>query len=74
MASARAPRWRRVLHVVAPWLFKMCPGQNYHWRWDRFCWCRVCEFDADWHGGVLVFKTGEEVHREIAIRMANRPY
>lgn len=61
LASACAPRWRRIIHKVAPFLFKQCPGKNYHWCWDRLCYCRVCEHDSDWEGGILDFKTGEEL-------------
>ena len=55
MASARTPWWRRFLHRVTPFLFKKCPGDNYHWRWDKRCYCRVGEYHADWHGGVYNF-------------------
>ncbi len=37
--STRAPNWRRFLQTHAPFLFKRCRGGNYHWRWDRLCFC-----------------------------------
>ena len=67
MAGACAPRWRRILRRVIPSLFKQCPDKNYHWCWDRLCYCRVCEHNGDWEGGVLDFRTGEElIPREYA--------
>ena len=39
MAGARAPWWRRWLVKWLPFLFKSCPGGNYHWRWHRWCSC-----------------------------------
>lgn len=61
--SQYEPKWRRWLRRVCPWLFWYCPGQNYHWRWNRrICYCRVgtwCQVSArtvtvTWRGGVWV--------------------
>ncbi len=40
-ASARAPLWKMWLRKYAPFLFRKCPGYNFHWAWDRVCVC--CE-------------------------------
>lgn len=62
MASGYAPRWRRLLFKVAPWLFWVCPSGNHHWRWDnQVCYCREGENGAGWSGGVWV--RGVEMHR-----------
>lgn len=39
MASGYSPLWRRILHKTMPFLFRLCPEFNYHWRWDRMCHC-----------------------------------
>jgi len=39
MASARESFKRRLFRLGFPFLFKMCPQQNYHWFRDRFCFC-----------------------------------
>ncbi len=61
MSSCRSSTWRRFLHRWTPFLFKVCPGGNYHWRWDRYCFCRRHEHCGDWHGGVWHFKEQREV-------------
>jgi len=55
MSSAYSPWGRRFLQRYCPFLFKKCHGENYHWRWDRECHCRVNEYTADWNGGVYYF-------------------
>jgi hypothetical protein len=62
--SAYSPRWRRFLQRRVPWLFKRCPVGNYHWRWDRFCYCRARCHTVAWHGGILDFKTGKEIRED----------
>lgn len=37
--SSYSPWWRRFLQRHAPWLFTVCLGRNYHWRWDATCRC-----------------------------------
>lgn len=39
MASGYSPRWRRLLQKHTPFLFKVCPEGNYHWFWDKTCYC-----------------------------------
>jgi hypothetical protein len=46
MASCRSPKWRTLLHRLAPWLFSTCPGYNRHWRWDKYCCCVSSENGA----------------------------
>lgn len=64
MASGYAPLWRRLLHKTP--LFKRQRCGNYHWRWDRLCFCMVGEHcvtkvpELSWHGGILDLKTGAE--------------
>jgi len=42
--------WRQFLQ-------KKCPADNYHWKWDRLCFC---------HGGrILDLKTGVEYRRHV---------
>jgi len=55
MASSRAPRWKCILRRFAPYLFKICPAGNYHWRWDTVCYCMMNEYSGD-KGGLYVFK------------------
>lgn len=64
MASAYSKWRRRALYKVAPFLFKKCPADNYHWFWHRLCFCRVgehivCEKNP-WHGGIYDFKNCRE--------------
>ena len=33
------PRWMRALRRIAPWLFRKCPGHNWHWRSHDYCHC-----------------------------------
>lgn len=58
--SGYTPRWRRWLQRRAPWLFRVPPCGNWHWRWDRWCYCRVYCHTLDWHGGVMDLRTGRE--------------
>jgi hypothetical protein len=45
--------------MVAPFLFRRCPGGNFHWNTDRLCYCRSGEYSKDWSGGILDLQTGE---------------
>ncbi len=61
MASGYSPWYKRKILYHIPGLFKKCPGSNYHWFWDRLCWCRWGEYDGSkWHGGIYDFRTGNE--------------
>ena len=48
---------------ILPFLFKKCPAGNYHWRWDKYCYCMMNEYGGlnDWHGGIYSFKTRSEI-------------
>jgi hypothetical protein len=59
MSSAYSPSWKRLLYKV-PFLFKICPEGNYHWKWDRLCFCRCHEYCGDWHGGIWDMKLKKE--------------
>jgi len=68
MVSAYTPPWRRFLHRFAgKLLFKKCPDGNFHWKWDRLCYCRLNEHCVSknpkfcWHGGIYDFKTKEQL-------------
>lgn len=61
MASGRSSAFRRLLYKV-PKLFKKCPGGNYHWFWDRLCFCSIGEHFGDFHGGIWDFKLKREYH------------
>lgn len=68
MASGYSPWWRRQLYKI-PGLFKKCPGGNYHWFWDRLCFCSIGESfstsdvpSGSWHGGIWDFKLKREYH------------
>jgi hypothetical protein len=63
VSSSYSPSWRRFLYRFLPLLWKKCPEGNYHWRWDRLCFCRENEHGNGWHGGIYDFKTGDEYHR-----------
>ena len=39
--SAKTPNWKRVLILFIPFLFKICPEKNYHWRWNYKCYCGI---------------------------------
>jgi len=39
--SKKASWFRRLLHKYAGFLFIVCPWGNYHWRWEKECWCGV---------------------------------
>lgn len=43
MSSKYSSRWHRILHKYAKFLFKICGDGNYHWRFDRLCFCRENE-------------------------------
>ena len=64
MASSFSPFYMRILHRFLPCLFRRCIGKNYHWRWDRICWCCVGEHfqigDKHFHGGIYDMKTQRE--------------
>lgn len=59
--SGYSPWWRRFLQKYAPFLFKKCPQQNCHWRWDDRCFCGIGCYSSNWHGGVYDFKTKREI-------------
>jgi hypothetical protein len=61
MASRYSKWYMRLLYKVLPFLFKKCHGGNYHWFWERYCFCREHEYTCDldpWYGGVYDFKYG----------------
>jgi len=60
MASGYAPWFKRKILFRTP-LYKRCPGGNYHFFRDTHCFCRVNEYTSDWHGGIYLFETGEEL-------------
>lgn len=66
MASSYAPAWRRWLHSHAPFLFRVCPGRNYHWAWERICRCCVNECFEGHRGGAYDLWTGQEIEKEAA--------
>jgi len=37
--SRYSPSWRRWLQRHCKFLFSVCPGRNYHWRWELICHC-----------------------------------
>ena len=59
MASCYSPWWKRILHHTP--LFKLGPCENMHWRWHRYCYCRVGEHGGGFDGGIADMKTGEEI-------------
>jgi hypothetical protein len=61
MAGASTTRWQRFKFKYFKFLYKKCPEGNFHSKSDQLCWCRINECSGDWHGGVLVFETGEEL-------------
>ena len=54
MSSAYSPKWKRILIKVAPFMFHKCPEWNYHWRWDRLCFC------SNNNDKITDLKTGKE--------------
>ncbi len=62
MASSYSPIWKRWLYKTP--LCKKCPGGNYHFFTDTHCFCRVNEYHENWHGGIYLFETGEELELE----------
>ncbi len=60
MSSGYSPVWRRVLHKI-PFLFRKCPGHNYHWFWDKLCHCEMDTYIGGWGhcGPVWVHRKGE---------------
>ena len=61
MAGASTSKWQRFKFKYLKFLYKKCPEGNFHKKSDELCWCRIDEHCGYWHGGVLVFKTGEEL-------------
>lgn len=72
MSSGHSPWWRRFLQKYLKFLFIVCPEGNYHWRWDKFCFCCSCNespiyvycsgnliFRGHWH------KIGERCNWEV---------
>ena len=59
MASCYTLWHRKLLHNI-PGLFKKCPEGNYHWFWDRLCFCRLGEHSSDHHGGLWDLKLKQE--------------
>ena len=55
MSSGYSPLYRRLLHKWLPFLFKKCPGGNYHWRWDKICYCMFNEYRGG-KGGIYDFR------------------
>ena len=39
MSSGYSPIWRRILFKIAPFIFSVCKEGNWHWRWDKKCFC-----------------------------------
>jgi len=60
MSSGYSPLWKRTLIKTLPFLFKKCRAGNYHWFWDRLCFCGRHECCGSWHGGIYDIKTGKE--------------
>ena len=55
MSSSYSPLYKRILYKIAPFLFKRCFAGNYHWRWDRICYCMVHERTGQL-GGIYDFR------------------
>lgn len=60
MSSGYSPKWRRLLQKYTPFLFKKCPAGNYHWFFDRLCFCRYGEHTDLFHGGIYDMKRKKE--------------
>lgn len=39
MSSSYSPWWKRKIFYKIPFLFKKCSEGNYHWFWERVCFC-----------------------------------
>ena len=64
MGSCYSPWFfRKVLYKI-PRLFKVGPCGNYHWTWDRMCYCMTHEYCGD-DGGVYDFKYKHWIRGEI---------
>ena len=55
MSSGYSAWWKRKILYKIPKLFKLCPNGNYHWGWDRMCYCMYNEYHGK-EGGVYDFK------------------
>jgi hypothetical protein len=64
MGSSYSPWIYRKLLYHIPGLFRRCPEGNYHWRWDRLCYCmqgaNVSLEGKQFHGGIYDLKRGVE--------------
>jgi len=70
--SGYTPKWQRVLRKYFPTLFKQCIGKNFHWRWEKWCFCCLNECYAycspvlkrklNWRGGVYSFFADTEIY------------
>lgn len=56
MASTKTPKKIILLHKIVPFLFKTCDGGNWHWKWDRLCFC---QYNENGHK-IIDLKTGKE--------------
>jgi len=60
MGSSKESKIRKIIRTLCPWLFTKCIGANYHWIWERLCWCCLNEHTYDFHGGIYDLKTKQE--------------
>ena len=43
--SSVPPAWKAFLIRRLPFLFSVCPGENYHWWYDDVCHCVASGYD-----------------------------
>jgi hypothetical protein len=56
MSSGYSPWYKRKILYHIPGLFKKCEEGNYHWFWDRICFC-------DDNSDLVDLKTGKKYNR-----------
>lgn len=70
MASCEEKNPRKAIRKFFPFLFKLCPANNYHSILDRYCYCRVDEYyvmrdpKKNWRGGIYDFWTKKEIFKK----------
>ena len=74
MASGRSSWFQRNILYKIPFLYKICPGGNYHKAWDRLCFCRMENIMETGMAVSMILKMSQNTNAVNPVKSVNGEY